>query len=643
MGAIAGIMPRGTAFDRERLTAALGNMRDALEPRASLEGGMAVAYDASIALAHRGGAGPGAEAVLQPLRNERGTLWLVADGEPSNATALRLELIAAGHSFQSACGSEAILHLYEQDGIGALERLAGSFAFALWDREQHELILGRDRFGAKPLYVSDGGGSFAFASETRALGVGGLDPAALLAYLTLGYVPEPMTVASGVRAVVPGTLMRVRATRSWTERLWVEPTAVPSGQPEIDRVRFGSLLRESVESAIEGEDDVGVVVDGGVPTTALLALVRPMLGRGLRAHRFHFVGGGDGRGHRSGARPEVAAEVAGWFRGEPREHAIDATMLAGAFGAAAAGDQPSVGAPLATLTAGAMRAAGERVWLAGLATPQLLGADPARFVSWLWRAGRHGSTGGLTRAAARLVAHRRPFGRAAALAGYVAPSDAIAPAYLASRGILGPLALAKVMRDDALAHARDAFDPVAHVDARALSPHGPSSGFPAGSVQAAIARAVAAVDLTGPLMSSALRDAEASAVAHGLALRVPFLDHRLHEWVMSGDGSAPRPPLVAALQGTLPASLLRRLAPPPAPPLGAWMRGELRPVVESHILAPDPDGLFHTDALAELWRSFLAGHAPSAPVWSIATVRAWLSARRAVTSSAGPERRRRAA
>jgi asparagine synthetase B (glutamine-hydrolysing) len=91
-----------------------------------LEGGLAVAYDASIALAHRGGTGPGAEAVLQPLRNERGTLWLVADGEPANATELRLELVAAGHQFKSGCGSEVILHLYEQDGIGALGASPGA-------------------------------------------------------------------------------------------------------------------------------------------------------------------------------------------------------------------------------------------------------------------------------------------------------------------------------------------------------------------------------------------------------------------------------------------------------------------------------------------------------------------------------------
>jgi asparagine synthase (glutamine-hydrolysing) len=644
MGAIAGIVPQAS-FGRDELTTAIRVIRDALGRRAPLEGGLAVAYDASIALAHRGGTGPGAEAVLQPLRNERGTLWLVADGEPANATELRLELVAAGHQFKSGCGSEVILHLYEQDGIGALERLAGSFAFALWDREQHELLLGRDRFGAKPLYMSDRGGAFAFASEVRALrGSEILDPAALLAYLVFGYVPEPITVVRGVTAVAPGTLVRVRGSRIRVERFWEESSAWPSGQREIDRARFGGLLRDAVESAIEGEDDVGIMVDGSAASAALLALVRPMLGRGLRTHVFHFGSARDD-GATRGARGQhdTGGALAEWFRGEHRRHQVDGSAIASAFAVATAADQPSTGAPLATLATAAMRGAGERVWLSGLATPHLLGGDTARLVSWLWRAGRHGSTSGLARVAARVWATRRPFGRAAALAGYIGPSEAIAPAYLATRGLFGPDALARLLRADALADAKRAFDAAAHVDARALVPHGPACVLPAASAQVAIERAVAAVDLAGPLMSGALRDAEASAVTHGLALRAPFLDHRLHEWLTTGGAALDRAPLVSVLEGVLPPPLFRRLAPPPPPPVAEWLRTDLRAVAEEHLLADDPDGLFRREALVDLWKAFTAGRAPWEPVWSMVTVRAWMSAARERTHSEETERRRRAA
>lgn len=644
MGSIAGIVPP-PGCGREQLTTSLRTMRDALGRRAPLEGGLAVAYDASVALAHRGGTGPGAEAVLQPLRNERGTLWLVADGEPANATELRLELVAAGHQFQSGCGSEVILHLYEQYGIGAFERLAGNFAFALWDREEHELLLGRDRFGTKPLYMCERDGTFAFASEVRALRPAeAIDPAGLLAYLVFGYVPEPITVGPGVRAVAPGTLVRVRGARIRSERFWEESSAWPSGQREVDRARFGSLLRDAVESAIEGEDDVGILVDGSAASAALLALVRPMLGRGLRTHVLHLTGGVDEATTRSArAHQETVTALADWFRGEHRQHRVDGPGLAAAFRAATNADQPSTGALSSALVTAAMRAAGERVWLAGLATPQLLGVDTARYVRWLWRAGRHGSTSGLTRAAARMLARRRPFGRAATLADYLGPSDAIAPAYLATRGLFGSEALARLMRPDALAHARNGFDLARHVDARALTPFGPACVVPAGSAQVAIERAVAAVELAGPLMSGALRDAESSAVTHGLALRAPFLDHRLHEWLTAGGAALDRSPLIGILDGVLPPALFRRMAPPPPPPIGHWLRNDLRAASEEALLTDDGYGLFRNEAIEELWKGFLAGRVSSEPVWSVVTVRAWMHAARERLRSAGGEGRRRAA
>ncbi|MCC6846865.1 MAG: hypothetical protein IT294_00080 [Deltaproteobacteria bacterium] len=616
-------------------------MRDALGRRAPLEGGLAVAYDASVALTHRGGTGPGAEAVLQPLRNERGTLWLVADGEPANATELRLELVAAGHEFQSGCGSEVILHLYEQYGIGALERLTGNFAFALWDREEHELLLGRDRFGTKPLYMCERDGTYAFASEVRALRPGEpLDPSALVAYLVLGYVPEPITVATGAHAVAPGTIVRVRGSRLRIERFWEESSAWPSGQREVDRARFGGLLRDAVEAAVEGEDDVGIFVDGSIASAALLALVRPMLGRGLRTHVLDFSGGADDTGARGArAHQDGVTALADWFRGEHRRHRVDGTLLASAFRAATVADQPSTGATLAALITSAMRSAGERVWLAGLATPQLLGAETARVVRWLWRAGRHGSTSGLTRVAARMLARRRPFGRAATLADYLGPSDAIAPAYLATRGVFGPEALGRVLRPDALAHARSGFDLARHVDARALAPLGPACAPPAASAQVAIERAVAAVDLAGPLMSGALRAAEASAVAYGLALRAPFLDHRLHEWLTAGGAALDRAPLLGILDGALPPPLVRRLAPPPPPPIGQWLRNEMRATCEEQLLTDDGEGLFRQEALDGLWKEFLGGRAPWEPVWSVVTVRAWMRAARDPGRSAGGERR----
>jgi hypothetical protein len=199
------------------------------------------------------------------------------------------------------------------------------------------------------------------------------------------------------------------------------------------------------------------------------------------------------------------------------------------------------------------------------------------------------------------------------------------------------------MRADALAYARSAFDLAAHVDARALTPLGPPCVLPAASAQVAIERAVAAVELAGPLMSGALRDAEASAVTHGLALRAPFLDHRLHEWLTTGGAALDRSPLVSVLEGVLPPALFKRLAPPPPPPIAHWLRTDLRSIAEEHLLTDDGDTLFRTEAIAELWKAFIAGRAPWEPVWSVLNVRAWMTATRDRARTEGTERRQRAA
>src|SRR3989441_7211100 len=155
--------------------------------------------DGAVALGHRRLAIIDVAGGAQPLVNETGSVRVVCNGEIYNYRALRAELEARGHRFQTASDCETIVHLYEDDGPDGIARLHGMFALAIWDRPARRLVLARDRLGIKPLFYTSGARDFGFASEIKALVAAGLterqvDPGALHHYLSCGYVPGTTTI-----------------------------------------------------------------------------------------------------------------------------------------------------------------------------------------------------------------------------------------------------------------------------------------------------------------------------------------------------------------------------------------------------------------------------------------------------------------
>jgi asparagine synthase (glutamine-hydrolysing) len=224
----------------------------------------------------------------QPIFNEDGSKVIVFNGEIYNYRDLRQQLLTRGHRLQSNSDTETILHLYEDHGPACVEHLRGMFAFAIWDAEDQCLLLARDRFGIKPLYVIAGPWGIAFASELKALlavGLSGrkLDWEALDAYLQLGYIPAPASPFLDVRKLEPGhTLLWRRNGPVTFRRYWDLPQDERCEPPQVEQ-RLIDWLDESVAAHMVSDVPVAAFLSGGLDSSAVVA---SMALRDGRPHAF---------------------------------------------------------------------------------------------------------------------------------------------------------------------------------------------------------------------------------------------------------------------------------------------------------------------------------------------------------------------
>ena len=226
--------------------------------------------------------------------NENETVWVVFNGEIYNFLALRRRLEGRGHRFKTQSDTEALVHLYEEEGAEMVGLLDGMFAFAVWDAERGLLLLARDRLGKKPLVYRHEPGRLLFASQLKSLlqvpGVPReIDPQALDEYLTYQYVPHPRTIWQGICKLPPGHLAIYHHDRLEIRPYWqpdfriVEP--LPPGEYAS---QLRSRLTAAVEARLQSEVPLGAFLSGGVDSTIIVGLMRQLNGGALRTFSIGF-------------------------------------------------------------------------------------------------------------------------------------------------------------------------------------------------------------------------------------------------------------------------------------------------------------------------------------------------------------------
>lgn len=240
----------------------------------------------------------------QPMLNEDGTIGAVVNGEIYNFQELREELAAKGHTFRSRSDSEVIPHLYEEYGADCVAKLAGMFAFGLWDSRAERLVLARDRSGKKPLFYRPlPGGGCAFASELPALVRAfpelraNPDYGAIDEYLTLQYVPSPRTAYREIFKLQAAHVAIVEPAKApITRRYWQKPEE-PDGRGRGAGADLAFELRHLLEQAVRrrlvADVPVGAFLSGGIDSSTVVALMARQSTRAIRTFSIGFPDGSD--------------------------------------------------------------------------------------------------------------------------------------------------------------------------------------------------------------------------------------------------------------------------------------------------------------------------------------------------------------
>ena len=233
----------------------------------------------------------------QPMTSPDGRHTLVFNGAIYNFKSLQAELEPLGWTFRTQCDTEVLLAALVHWGEGALKRLRGMFAFALWDSANESLFVARDPFGIKPLYYTIEGGRFVFASEIAALLASGthageIDPLSVSEYLSWLSVPAPRTIYRGILSLQPGESLRfcrgdLAISPAWSfQSIPFDPTPCTTRAEFITGLR--ARLEDTIRAHVTADVPVGAFLSGGLDSAVVAGLMTRVSGNALTTFSIGF-------------------------------------------------------------------------------------------------------------------------------------------------------------------------------------------------------------------------------------------------------------------------------------------------------------------------------------------------------------------
>lgn len=533
----------------------------------------------------------------QPMHDPETGNAITYNGEVYNFKDLRREIDA---DWFSNTDTEVVLRAYQNWGVQAFQKLRGMFALALWDEAKQQLLLARDPLGIKPLYYYATKDHLIFASELRALLATNLVPkrlskAGVDSYIATGSVTAPLTIIEGVRQLMPGHYLQVRSDEVLDFK---EVRYTAAGQPcevsnRADAVaQLRSELEESIRLHLVSDVPLGVFFSGGMDSSALVALMSRVTKDRPKTFSIVFK-------ENNFTEAPFSRAVAEKFQTDHTEISLsEERLLAILPQAIAAIDQPTMDGINTFVVSEAVKQAGTTVALSGLGGDELFGGYPS-----FRRAVKFGS---ISKTSRRVL-------RAAAGVGQVALNGSV------RRHKFWQLAKSESSAADVYRISRQLFatDSVAQITGREVW-HS-SNGHHA---EADVVNEISRLELNGYMTNTLLRDTDAMSMAHSLEVRVPFVDVKVVDYVLSLPGEwklrpgAPKSLLADAVSDLLPRDFLARPKMGFTLPFEKWLQQDLRSEVSSVLF--DTQTLstagLAVKAVGTVWNNFLAK--PRAVGWS---------------------------
>jgi asparagine synthase (glutamine-hydrolysing) len=550
----------------------------------------------------------------QPMHDPKTGNWIVFNGEIYNFRELQTELESAGCAFRSRSDTEVLLKAYAVWGKECLSRLRGIFAFAIWDARANALFLARDPIGVKPLYYSEQGGHFLFASEIRTLlGTGlvsrKLDAAGLFTFLGFGSVYEPQTAIEGILALQAGHYLTWQSGRIAVRRYWTVPTISENETINVEE-QIAHAVDESVRMQTVSDVPLGVFLSGGIDSSAITAV----LSRSQRPATFSVAFREQGY-----SESEASRLIARRFKTDHHEILCSAEEGLGyAQQTIAAMDQPTIDGLNTYVICRKAREAGIKVVLSGLGGDEMFGGyNSFRTVPRMEQFSRYWNCLPAARAIADVILRGNPRSDShRKLHALTSENGNLIHPYFLSRALFTPACVRRLLSSrhfssSGQASLRQTLAETASMDA---------------------INRVSYLESRCYMLNTLLRDADVMSMAHGLELRVPLLDNRLVEQLLSIPGrqklnrAVPKPLLVGAVKAELPYEIVHRRKQGFTFPFEHWLRNQMRDEVETSFSTRNDSPLWAAidrSSAVNVWRDFQNGRTSWSRPWSLHVLQRW--------------------